>query len=123
MRDALAIRTEVDVDVQVEVDVVDAPPTEDDSARFDHVLLATVAVPSGRLVVMGNSDFLPDAARFAVRPGWVTVEVAKRNLAAATEAGIESDESDETMEKIRLRVWPSDTSANAVTVRKRWVAP
>lgn len=119
VRDALAVRTEVDVDVRVEVEVLDAAPA-DDSDEFDHVVLVTIAVPSGSLVVMGNSDFLPDADKFAVPAGWVTVEVSKWNLAAAIEAGMDAGESDETIEKIRLLVWPSDATSNTVTVRKRW---
>jgi hypothetical protein len=61
--DAVAIGTAVNVDVAVSVEVLDGPPV-DDAAEFDHVVEAGIRCSSGRLVVMGCTDFEPDARRF-----------------------------------------------------------
>jgi hypothetical protein len=56
------------VEVAVEVRLVDTGPTVDLSA-YDHAAEASIEVPSGKLVVMGCTDYLPDAARLELPPG------------------------------------------------------
>src|SRR5689334_20602985 len=57
--DAVAIGTVVNVDVAVSVELLSGPPA-DDSADFDHVAEASLRCSSGRLVVMGCTDYEPD---------------------------------------------------------------
>ncbi|MFK4109420.1 hypothetical protein [Streptomyces sp. NPDC002176] len=116
-RDILGIRTEVDVDVQVDVNSVNGPPWLEMDA-YDHIVEASVEIPSGRMVVMGCSDYLPDAARVEVEPGWMRIRVQKSNLVNAVAAGLESDESPETIERIRVDMWPEHPSG--VRVLKQW---
>ena len=117
--DAMAVGTVSDMDVLVTVQVLDQPPAID-VADFDHVLEASLQVSSGRLVVMGCTDFEPDAARFDVPAGQVRVRVAKSNMAAADEADIDSDDP-ASMERLELQVWPAATAP--AVVLKRWAAP
>jgi hypothetical protein len=117
LRDVLGIRTEVNVDIEVDVEWSTEPPGLD-AERFDHVAEASVEISSGRMVVMGNSDHLPDAHRVEVIPGWVRIRVQKSNLGNAVAADIESDESSETIERIRIDAWPAGPSG--VEVLKRW---
>ncbi|WP_189192263.1 hypothetical protein [Streptomyces albiflavescens] len=112
------VRTEVNVDVDVEVHVGAQSPAPE-TRSFDHVVEAGLEVPSGRLVVMGCTDYLPDAARTDVPAGWVRIRVQKHNLARAIEADIDSDESEETMERIRIDVWPAAYAP--ARVLKQWV--
>ncbi|MGW1129994.1 hypothetical protein [Streptomyces griseoluteus] len=116
-RDILGFRTEVDVDVQVDVNPLSGPPPLD-MAPYDHIVEASVEIPSGRMVVMGCSDYLPDAPRVEVNPGWVRIRVQKSNLANAVMADLESDESPETIERITVDVWPEEPSG--VRVLKQW---
>lgn len=118
--DAMAIGTVVNVDVSVKVEIRDQPPA-DDVADFDHVVEGSLQVSSGRLVVMGCTDFEPEAVRLPVPQGWVRVRVAKSNLAAAYEAGIDSDDDPATMELIAIQIWPA--AAAPVVVLKRWSPP
>jgi hypothetical protein len=115
--DAMAVGTSVNVNVAVTVEVLDAPP-EDDHADFDHVVEGSLLVRSGRLVVMGCTDYEPDAARFPVPAGEIRVRAASSNLAEAERLGIESDEAQATMERIHVRIWPAPFSAPAIL--KRW---
>lgn len=85
------------MDVVVVVDILEGEP-KDDSADFDHVVEASVHVPSGRLTVLGCSDYLPDAARFDVPAGWMRVRVSRSGLAVAAEGF--------APEGIRLQIWP-----------------
>src|SRR5262245_31857395 len=77
--DAVAIGTTVNVDVAVHVEVLVEAPGED-SAGFDHVVDAGIRCSSGRLVVMGCTDFEPEARRFAVAVGWLRLRVSQSNL-------------------------------------------
>ncbi|MFF3563677.1 hypothetical protein ACFYXS_26870 [Streptomyces sp. NPDC002574] len=117
---ALGIGTVVNLYVSVEVETVPQPPN-DDSPQFDHVVEASLHVPSGSLVVLGCTDYGPDAARFAVRPGWNRVRVSKRDMALASRAYVESPEDPEDIddvERIRVRLWPAPRTPTRVI--KRW---
>jgi hypothetical protein len=118
--DAVAVGTTVNVNVAVTLQLLNAAP-EDDSAAFDHVVEGSLQVPSGRLVVMGCTDYEPEAARFGVAPGPVRVRVARSNLAEAQRLGIDSDDDPATMERLRLQVWPAPHDGPVVI--KRWKPP
>ena len=118
--DAIAVGTTVNVNVAVTMQLLDTAP-EDDSAAFDHVVEGSLQVPSGRLVVMGCTDYEPEAARFGVPPGPVRVRVARSNLAEAQRLGIDSDDDPRTMERLRLQVWPAPHDDPVVI--KRWKPP
>ncbi|MFC8124852.1 hypothetical protein [Streptomyces sp. NPDC057302] len=117
---ALAIRTAVNVTVAVSVHVLPQQP-DDEGKDFDHVVEASLHLASGRLVVMGCTDYFPDAARFDMPADWIRVRASRRNLAAAVEADIDSYESPETAEQLRLQAWPAQFSAPHII--KRWVQP
>lgn len=116
-RDALGIGTTVNVNVSVTVAVLMQEPSED-SSEFDHVVEGSLCVPSGRLAVLGCTDYAPDAATFDVPPGWNRVRVSQSNLDRAVQADVDSDESPETTEKIRIQVWPA--SKGPAKLIKRW---
>ncbi|MGK5547697.1 hypothetical protein ACSNOH_23600 [Streptomyces sp. URMC 127] len=115
--EALAIGTAVNVNVAVSVHVLAAQP-DDDSDDFDHVVEAGLNLASGRLVVLGCTDYFPDAARFGMPAGWIRIRASRRNLAAAVEADIDSDNAPETTEQLRLQAWPAPCSPPQVI--KRW---
>lgn len=116
-RDAVAVGTVVNMFVEVAVEVLDRAPTPD-STDFDHVVEGSVKVRSGRLVVMGCSDYEPDAVRFGVPVGWLRMRVSRSNLEVAARLGIESDEDRANMQRIRIQVWPS--APQPPVVHKRW---
>ncbi|MFC5724133.1 hypothetical protein ACFP1Z_28590 [Streptomyces gamaensis] len=116
-KDALAIGTAVNVNVAVSVDVLAEQPV-DDSDDFDHVVEASLNLTSGRLVVLGCTDHFPDAARFEMPRGWTRIRASRRNLAAAVHADIDSDQTPETTEQVRLQAWPAPYSEPNIT--KRW---
>jgi hypothetical protein len=115
--DAIAIGTTVNVNVAVDVEVLDAPPA-DDSTEFDHVVEASIHCSSGSLVVMGCTDYEPDARRFPTATGWLRVRASQSNLDRASRAGVDSDDDPRTMERLRLQAWPADP-APAIVVKRR----
>ncbi|MEU3597294.1 hypothetical protein ABZ714_00950 [Streptomyces sp. NPDC006798] len=116
--DALAIGTAVNDTVTVNIHVLAHRP-DDDSDEFDHVVEASLHTPSGRLVVMGCTDYLDDAARFDTPAGWTRVRASRRNTAAAAVHWSESDEEPEATEEVRLQTWPAPHSGPRIV--KRWI--
>jgi hypothetical protein len=102
------------------VEILPSGPADDD-ANFDHVVEGSLRSDSGRLVVMGCTDYMPEAPRFDVPAGWLRVRVAKSNLDQAYALGIDFDEVPETMERLRIQVWPAELT-HAVVV-KQWSQP
>ncbi|MFJ4842072.1 hypothetical protein [Streptomyces sp. NPDC088746] len=119
-QDALGIGTAVNVNVSVTVFVLPQEPS-DDSSEFDHVVEASLDVSLGRLIVLGCTDYAPDAATFEVPAGWHRVRVSRSNLDRATQADIDSHESPETTEKMRIQVWPAPELPAKIV--KRWSGP
>lgn len=105
--DALAILTARNTAVPVTVEVVAARVGVDPSA-YDHVVEADLLVPSGVLVVMGVSDYLPDAKRLSVTPGRYRVLALSSGLADVSEDGLAGGDA------YHLVLWPSDVPAPVV---------
>ncbi|MDR6317713.1 hypothetical protein [Actinoplanes couchii] len=119
--DSVALGTTVNVDVTVSVEALDGPPT-DDNIDFDHVVEASLHCSSGRLVIMGCTDYEPDAARFSVSKGWLRLRASRSNLDRAYQADLDSADDFATMERLRLQVWSAGAAAPSVVVR-RWIEP
>ena len=108
----MGIGTAVNWGVAVEVALLASEP-QDDSPAYDHVAEVSIQVPSGRLVVIGCTDYLPDEPRFEVQVGWNRIRASRSNLAAAIPAIQE-----EPVENVRLQVWPGSESDPRII--KRW---
>lgn len=99
------------VDVPVEIHVYSSAPSVD-PASYDHAVSASLNLPSGRLVVMGCTDFLPEAARIELPPG------SYQLLYLAT--GVESItyESDPADDRYIVHLWPGPPREPALL--KHW---
>ncbi len=89
-----------------------------DADQFDNVVEASLKATSGRLVILGCTDYFPDAQRIPAEPGWLRVRVSRWNLRNAARAGHLSDDDAETMERLRIQVWPDPRRPPADI--KRW---
>jgi hypothetical protein len=86
------------VDVPVEIVVAEGSPQMSLEA-VDHAVEGSIEVPSGRLVVMGCTGYLPDAPRLDVLPGTYQV--------LAVMSGIESNKNewDPADDKYTVYLW------------------
>ncbi|QMU74392.1 hypothetical protein GXW83_01075 [Streptacidiphilus sp. PB12-B1b] len=75
-------------------------------------------MPSGRIAILGCTDYLPDVARFEVPEGFVLVRASRTNLANARQPGEEGSEAPEAVERVHLQIWPAPHAAPVVI--KRW---
>ena len=99
------------------METLSSPPALDE-AGFDHVVEASLKSEAGRLVVMGCTDYERDAERFGVTPGWLRLRASRSNLGTAAALDIDSANTPETLERVRIQIWPAVPAD--VTVVKRW---
>ena len=99
------------VNVPVEVNVHASEPFVD-LAGYDHAVSASLQLPSGQLVVMGCTDYLPEASRVELLPG------SYQLLYLA--AGVESItyESDPADDRYIVHLWPG--SPRKPVLLKHW---
>lgn len=99
------------VNVRIEVHVHASKP-QVDLDGYDHAVSASLLLPTGQLVVMGCTDYLPEAARLEVPPGPYQL------LYLAT--GIESItyESDPADDRYIVHLWPGPPREPALL--KHW---
>ena len=100
----VGIGTVRNMDVPVTVDVLEHAP-EDDFPKWDHVVEAGLDVTSGRVVIAGCTDYLPDAKRIEVPPGTYRVRVSYGALETLSEDGLSGDD------RYRVQLWPAALTA------------
>lgn len=85
--------------VPVTLEVHDGEP-ESDYSGWDHVVECGLNIASGRLVIAGCTDYLPDAACIEVAPGDYLVRVSFSAPTQWSDDGLEADDH------YRLQLWP-----------------
>lgn len=108
---AVGIGTVRDTDVPVTVEVLDAAPNQDFVA-WDHVVECSMDVPTGRVIVAGCSDYLPDAARIEVVPGHYRVRASYAKLAFVSSDGLDG------LDSYRVQMWLGE-STEPQTLKQR----
>ncbi|WP_101925776.1 MULTISPECIES: hypothetical protein [Luteimonas] len=96
----VGIGTARNTTVPVVVDVLAAdpgPPASDHA----HVAEASLHVASGRLVVAGCTDYLPDAARIALPSGDYRVRLCASGLDTLSDDGLAGDD------RYLVQLWPA----------------
>lgn len=96
---AFAVTTARNMEVPVTVAVCkDAPPVDLDA--WDHVVEFSIDVPSGRLIVAGCTDFVPDAERIEIGAGGWAVRALSGRLDDLSDDGLEG------RDHYRIEMWP-----------------
>jgi hypothetical protein len=108
---AVCIGTLRNVDVPVEVEVVASAPSVD-YEKWNHVAEGAIDLPSGSLVVMSCTGYLPESPKIAIAPGQYEL------LFLA--AGIETieDEAGAADDIYRVYLWPG--MARPARLLKHW---
>ena len=98
-KDCASIGTLRNVTVPVELHLTAADP-KPDLALYDNVSEGSVSIPSGQLVVMGCTDYQPDALKLQVAPGTYQL------LALAKGIGTIQTEWDPADDLYVVYLWP-----------------
>jgi hypothetical protein len=89
---AIGIGTARNMDVSVEISVLNSPPTISNN-EFDKLNSTTIFIKTGRLVVAGCTEYLPDAERINLTPGTYNALIGYKNLAEISEDGLDGNDS------------------------------
>jgi len=87
----VALATARNLDVPVEIVVCDTEPLEDANS-WDHIVQCSINLPSGKLVVRGVSDYLPDAKRIELEPGQYSVWLLYSGLNTLSDDGLDGND-------------------------------
>ena len=109
----IGVGTARNTTVPVTIDVVTSRPDNDFTA-WNHVTEASLEVPSGRIVIAGTSDYLPDAKRLSVPAGTYRVRVHAAGLDCISENGLTGED------QYHLVLWSETERAPAIL--KRWTS-
>jgi hypothetical protein len=110
---SVSLGTLRNVTVPVSVNISIAEPTVN-LERFDHAVSASLSVPSGQLVVMGCTGYLPEAPRIKVPAGTYQLLYLASGLGSIT---YESDPADD---QYCVYLWPG--SSHEPALLKHWRA-
>ena len=102
----LAIGTKETDDVVVTIELAKAQPEK--LAPGDRINEASIALPSGKLVVMGCADYFPKAKRVALAKGTYRIRITHTGLARGKE-------------KLAIVLWPAKPAKPKVL--QRWEPP
>ncbi|HVX83499.1 MAG TPA: hypothetical protein VH253_01655 [Phycisphaerae bacterium] len=103
----IGVGTVRNMTVPVDVEVLDAEP-RDPFDEWDQINECSIDVKSGRIVVAGCTDYLPDAARIQVPPGMYRARIYYGKLDALSENGLEGEDH------YRVVLWPGDETPPVV---------
>ena len=98
--------------VAATVEVHETEP-EADLQAWDHIAECDLEVKTGRIVVAGCTDYFPDAARIAVRPGLYRARASYGGLGSVSEDGLEGDDH------YRVQLWPAPTPGGVRLIKRR----
>ena len=99
---AVGVGTVRNMAVPVSVEVLDAEP-ENDAESWDHVTECGLAVPTGRIVIAGCTDYFPDATRIEVSPGPYRIRISYGSLNSLSVDGLSGNDH------YRVQLWPGPT--------------
>ena len=97
--DCVSIGTLRNVTVPVEIHLLGSEP-ELDLASYDNVAVGSVSIPSGHMIIMGCTDYQPDALKVQVVPG------TYRILSLAQGIGTIETEWDPADDLYVVYLWP-----------------
>jgi len=106
----VALATARNLEVPVEIVVCDSEPCEDPDS-WDHIVQCSINLPSGKLVVRGVSDYLPDAKRIDLKPGQYSVRLFYGGLDTLSDDGLDGNDL------YKVVLWRSN-APNALEVLK-----
>lgn len=99
------------MEVPVTVELLSSEPTVD-LQRCDHIVEGSLTILRGPLVVAGCTDYLPDAARFELKPGAYRVRLSASGLDTLSDDGLEGQD------RYLVQLWLAP--AIAPSVLKQW---
>ncbi len=116
----IAVRTARELDVPISLEVMDAPPRDDEPLEdWDHVVQCTLDVESGKLLITATSEDLYSAQNVLVTPGLYGLRIYFGALDQIDSEGFEGDDY------YKVKVWyvGQEDEVPPFEIMKQWLPP
>jgi hypothetical protein len=108
----IGVGTVRNMTVSVAVEICDIEPKEDES-KWQHITECSISIPSGSLVIMGCSDYFPDAPRIRIKPDTYQAKVYYGGLDSVSEDGLDGDDF------YKVVLWNGESTEPKVIKRRK----
>ena len=112
-RRGFGIGTVRNMPVPVTVDILHSAPTDSDLSEWDQVNECSIEIISGKLIILGCTDYYPEAARILVQPGTYRARICYGNLDTLSEDGLEGSDH------YKVILWPAPYQEPAILKKRR----
>ncbi|MEO5886165.1 MAG: hypothetical protein ABIQ77_00745 [Anaerolineales bacterium] len=109
----IGIRTLRNMTVPVIVEINDSAPKEQNFDRWDHVNECSINISSGCIVIMGSTDYFPNASRIENSPSWYRARIYYEGLDTISEDGLKGDDH------YKIVLWSADEANSRVIKRNQ----
>ena len=99
---AFAVGTARPSTVPVTVEILESAPHDDNFDEWNQVNECSFQVPTGRIVILGCTDYFPTATRIVVKPGCYRVRIYYGGLDTLSESGLDGND------RYRIVLWIAD---------------
>ena len=91
-RNGFVLITARNMTVPLEIGVLEQNPLNDNFVNWDHVIECSIELPSGRLMIMGCTDYRPDALRIPLKPTTYRARLYYGKLDTLINNGLDGDD-------------------------------
>jgi len=89
----IAVATARNMSVPVTIEIEEDETIKIETSEWDHIVERTIEISSGRIVVLGTTDFYPSATRIEVKPNIYRVTIYYSGLKTLSEDGLDGNDS------------------------------
>lgn len=107
----ITVGTVRDMDVPVTIEIHDGEP-QDDFALWEHINECSIDIPSGKIIVAGCTEYVPDAPRISVKAGTYQARIFYGDLDSLRDDGFDGDDN------YKIVLWPGEATEPKVLKRR-----
>ena len=107
--DAVGVMTAGNSVVPLWVGVYENRPAIDDDRDWDQIVECTLNIPSGTLVIMGATDYFPDALRIKLEPSSYRIRIYYGGITTGAENG----------DFYRIEIWKATDDTGVLFLKTR----
>lgn len=110
----IGVGTIRNMNVPVTIKTFDKEPLLSSEKEFDHINECDLEITSGKVVILGCSDYFPDAIRIQLTNGIHRARIYYGNLDKVSENGLDGEDFYE------IHLWQTDQAQGLKTIKNRF---
>lgn len=110
--DVIGIGTVRNMTVPFTVEIIENCSNAYSSEKWDQIVECSIDISSGKIVVIGGTDYFPDAPRIKVTPDKYRARIFYGNLDSISDDGLDGND------KYKIVLWRSSEDKGVVFIKK-----